>query len=77
MEPHGLYHVYEGYPYVFFALGMHRLRKIFNIGELKQLRAKRADLALARGVRRGPRGWPPQRGCKGAAPPCVRKFCVL
>ena len=55
----------------------HRLRKIFNIGELKQLRAKRADRALARGVHGGPGGWPPGGGCKGAAPPWLRKFCIL
>ena len=26
---------------------------------------------------RGPGGWPPGGGCKGAAPTCVRKFCIL
>ena len=41
------------------------------------MRAKRADRALARGVGEGPGGWPPRRGCKGAAPPCLRKFCIL
>ena len=41
--------------------------------------AKRGDRALARGVRGGAGGWPPGPGggCKGAAPPCLRKFCIL
>ena len=46
-------------------------------GGLKQLRTKRADRALARSVHGGPGGWPPGGGWKGAAPPCVRKFCIL
>ena len=32
-----------------------------------------ANRALARGVHGGPGGWP----LAGAAPPCVRKFCIL
>ena len=45
---------------------------------LKQLRAKRADRALPRGVHGGPGGWPPGGvGCKEAAPPCLRKFGIL
>ena len=28
------------------------------------------------GVRRGPGGWPPGGGCKGAVPPCLRNFCI-
>ena len=50
-----------------FQLKLHRLRKIFNMG-VKQLRAKRADRALVRGVHWGPGGWPPFGGCKGALP---------
>ena len=39
--------------------------------------AKLGDRALARGVHGGAGGWPPGGGCKGAAPPCLRKFCIL
>ena len=41
-----------------FQCKLHRLRKIFNIGGLKQLRAKRADRALVRGVHGGPGAGP-------------------
>ena len=45
----------------------HRLRRIFNLGGggLKQLRAKQADQALARGIRGVPGGWPLARIAKG------------
>ena len=48
------------------------------MGGLKQLRAKLADRALARGVHGGPGDWP-LGGCKEAAPPCLKKivFCEL
>ena len=61
-----------------FQRKLHRLKKIFNMGGgLKQLQAKRADRALVRGVDGGPGGWLPGGGCKGALPPCLRKFCIL
>ena len=60
-----------------FQCKLHRLRKIFNMGGLKQLRAKPADRVLVRGVHGGPGGWPPGGGLQGGSAPCLRKCCIL
>ena len=66
--------VYVGLTYKYIR---HRRRKIFNLGGgLKQLRAKRADRALARGFHGVRRGWPPGGCCKVKAPPCLRKYSI-
>ena len=34
------------------------------------------ELWEGQSVSKGPGGWPPGGGCKGAVPPCLRKFCI-
>ena len=52
----------------------HRLKKIFIWGLSNCERTRRLS-AVSRSW--GSRGLAPGRGCKGAAPPWVRKFCIL
>ena len=56
-------------PHRHWIFKVYRLRKIaedFQHGGFKQLRAKRANQAVTRGVHGDPGDWPPGEGCKGA-----------
>ena len=55
----------------------HRLRKILNMGGSNNCERSEQTERLCEAFMGVQGAGPPGGGCKGAAPPCIRKFCIL